>query len=74
MNPANFPPFEVLAAAVNAPVASAAAVVEATIVEDNAAPAANPTVLKCEQGCPTKDRPLSANDGRLSVWHADQMT
>ena len=30
-------------------------------------------LLKCKQGCPTKDRPLSAKDGRLSVWHADQM-
>ena len=30
-------------------------------------------VLKYEQGCPTKDRPLSMKDGRLSVWHADQM-
>ena len=32
------------------------------------------TLLKHKQGCPTKDRPLSAKDGRLSVWHADQMT
>ena len=30
-------------------------------------------LLKYEQGCPAKDRPLSAKDGRLSVWHADQM-
>ena len=31
-------------------------------------------VSKYEQGCPTKDRPLSTKDGRLSVWHACQMT
>ena len=31
------------------------------------------TLLKHKQGCPTKDRPLSTKDGRLSVWHADQM-
>ena len=30
-------------------------------------------LLKHEQGCPAKDRPLSTKDGRLSVWHADQM-
>ena len=30
-------------------------------------------LLKYEQGCPTKDRPLSTKDGRSSAWHADQM-
>ena len=30
-------------------------------------------LLKYKQGCPTKDRLLSAKDGRMSVWHADQM-
>ena len=35
-----------------------------------------PTVanmLKYKQGCQTKDRPISTKDGRLSVWHVDQM-
>ena len=30
-------------------------------------------MLKHKQGCPTKDRPLSMKDGRLSVWNVDQM-
>ena len=31
-------------------------------------------MLKCKQGCPAKDRPPSATDGRLSVWHADSIS
>ena len=30
-------------------------------------------VLKYKQGCLTKGRLLYAKDGRLSVWHADQL-
>ena len=31
-------------------------------------------MLKHKQGFPTKDRPPSATDGRVSVWHADHVT